>query len=294
MNVLVVGGDGFVGRNLCATLVERGHNITAFSRSPNPAVLPEAVTTVSGDITDQDAVSEAAADADVLVNLVSLSPLFEPAGGNTEHERIHTGGTENCLSAAADTDIDRYIQMSALGADPEGPTHYIRAKGKADELVNSADLDWVILRPSVIFGDGGEFVSFTRKLTTPYLTGLPGGGTNRFQPIHVEEMAEIVADAVEKDEHVGNIYEIGGPETLTLAAVARLAHRARGRSLSVLPVPMALAKVGLTVAGKVPGVPMGPDQYRSLQFDNTTRNNEVSAFGLDPDEMTTLSGYLGV
>jgi NADH dehydrogenase len=294
MDILITGGDGFVGRTLSRTLDDRGHSVTALSRAPDPEVLPADVATVSGDVTDPASIKDAFAGKDAVVNLVSLSPLFEPSGGNTQHERIHTRGTEHCLAAAADNDVDRFVQMSALGADPDGPTHYIRAKGKADELVKDADRDWVILRPSVIFGEGGEFVSFTEKLTTPYLTGLPGGGSSRFQPIHVAEMAAILADAVEADEHVGNIYEIGGPEKLTLAEVARLAHRARGRSLRILPVPMALAKVGLTVAGGIPGIPMGPDQYRSLQFDNTTNDNDVAAFGLNPDKLTTLSEYLSV
>jgi len=81
---------------------------------------------------------------------------------------------------------------------------------------------------------------------------------------------------------------------LTLAEVAKLAHRANGHSLTVVPVPMSLAGVGLTVAGAIPGVPMGPDQYRSLQFDNTVPDNDVTAFGVDPNGLRTLADYLGV
>jgi NADH dehydrogenase len=209
------------------------------------------------------------------------------------HDEVHRRGTENCLRAAEEHGVDRFVQMSALGADPDGDTAYIRAKGRAEHAVESAGLDWVIFRPSVIFGDGGEFVSFTKKLAPPFLTPLPGGGKTRFQPIWVGDLVPMLADAVEDDAHVGKVYEIGGPEKLTLAEVAKLVHRAAGRPATVVPVPMALAGVGLSVAGSIPGFPMGADQYRSLKFDNTTGDNDVNAFGVEESELTTLAAYLG-
>ncbi len=294
MNVLVVGGDGFVGRYLCRELVERGHDVTALSRSPDEGDLPAGVGTATGDVTEYDSIASAFEGRDAVVNLVALSPLFEPGGGNEMHERVHLGGTRNCVRAAEEQGVDRFVQMSALGADPEGPTHYIRSKGRAEDVVRTADLEWVIVRPSVIFGDGGEFVPFTRKLTTPYVTGLPGGGKTRFQPLYVEDVAPMLADAVEDEAHVGETYELGGPEVLTLAEVAKLAERAKGRSLTVVPIPMALAGVGLRIGGAIPGFPMGPDQYRSLRFDNTVADNDVTEFGVRVADLTTLADYLGV
>jgi NADH dehydrogenase len=100
--------------------------------------------------------------------------------------------------------------------------------------------------------------------------------------------------ALEGDEHVGETYEIGGPETLTLRQVTDLVYEAERKGVTIVPLPMPLARIGLTVLGAVPGFPMGPDQYRSLQFDNTTADNDVAAFGVDPDELTTLGAHLGV
>ena len=294
MNVLVVGGSGFVGTALCRALTERGHDVTALSRSPEDAALPGDVTTAMGDVTAYDSIESHFAGQDTVVNLVALSPLFKPSGGDEMHDRIHRGGTENCVRAAEEHDVSRFVQMSALGADPNGQTAYIRAKGDAEEVVRGSDLDWVIFRPSVVFGDGGEFVPFTKKLAPPYVTALPGGGKTRFQPIWIGDLAPMLADAVEDDEHVGQAYDIGGPEVLTLAEVAKLAHSADGRPVNVVPVPMALAGVGLSVAGKIPGFPMGADQYRSLQFDNTTADNDVGAFGVEETDLRTLSSYLGV
>jgi NADH dehydrogenase len=292
MRVLVVGGSGFIGSYLCRELKERGHSVTALSRSPGNDQLPTGVAKAMGNVTAYDSMHEAFDGMDVAVNLVALSPLFKPSGGDEMHDRVHRQGTENVVRACEEHGVSRLVQMSALGADPNGDTAYIRAKGEAEELVRESSLDWVIFRPSVVFGEGGEFVSFTKKLAPPYVTPLPGGGKTRFQPIWVRELVPMLADACEDDEHVGKTYEIGGPERLTLAEVAKVIHGAEGRSVTVVPVPMGLAGVGLSVAGKVPGFPMGADQYRSLKFDNTTTDNDVGAFGIDESDLTTLGEYL--
>ncbi|MBV0922646.1 complex I NDUFA9 subunit family protein [Halomicroarcula limicola] len=292
MRILLLGGTGFVGRRLAARLVERGHDVTALARSPDATALPDGVRTVAGDVTDLDALDSAFDRQDAVVNLVALSPLFEPDGGNEMHGRVHLGGTENAVAAAERHGVSRFVQVSALGADPDGPTHYIRAKGEAETVVRDSALDWTIVRPSVVFGDGGEFVSFTRLLTTPYVTGLPGGGKTRFQPIWVEDLAEMLADCVTDERHVGETYELGGPDVLTLADVARAIYRADGKPLRVLPVPMTLARIGLTIGGSVPGFPMGPDQYRSLKFDNTVAHNDVTAFGHSETDLRSFEEYL--
>ena len=294
MDVVLAGGSGFIGRHLCAELLDRGHGVTALSRDPDKSALPEGVETAMGDVRAYNSIADAFEGQDAAVNLVALSPLFEPGGGNEMHDRVHRRGTEHCVEAAEAADVDRFLQVSALGADPDGATHYIRAKGRAETAVRGSELDWTVVQPSVVFGDGGQFVGFTRKLTPPVLAPLPGGGETRFQPIHVDDLVGMLADTLVADSHVGETYEIGGPEKLSLAAVARLVREARGGSVTVVPVPMALAGIGMTIGGLIPGVPFGPDQYRSLQFDNTTNDNDIDAFGRTAGELRTLEEYLGV
>ena len=293
MKVLVVGGTGFIGTSLCSELKRRGHDVTAMSRNPGGGDLPSGVSKVMGDVTEYGSISEAFEGMDAVYNLVALSPLFKPSGGDRMHDRVHRRGTENVVRAAEEHDVDRVVQMSALGADPDGATAYIRSKGQAEGIVTDADLEYTIFRPSVVFGDGGEFVSFTKLLAPPYVSALPGGGETRFQPIWVGDLVPMLADAVEPEEHAGETYEIGGPDRLTLAEIARLIHRSEGRSTTVVPVPMALAKLGLSVGDLIPGFPMGRDQYRSLQFDNVTDDNDIGAFDVGTGELTTLEAYLG-
>ncbi|WP_418281079.1 complex I NDUFA9 subunit family protein [Halorubrum sp. DTA98] len=297
MKVLVAGGTGFIGSYLCRALADGGHEVTALSRSPEDT--PEGVDSAVGDVTAYDSIEPAVDGQDAVVNLVALSPLFEPKGGNEMHDRIHRGGTENLVRAAESGGVDGFIQLSALGADPDGDTAYIRAKGQAEAIVRDGEFDWTIFRPSVVFGEGGEFVSFTKRLKGMFAPGvpiypLPGGGRTRFQPIHVEDLVPMLVAAVEDDDHAGETYEIGGPDVLTLREVTTLVYEAERTGVRIVPLPMPLARLGLTVLGAIPGFPMGPDQYRSLKFDNTTADNDVGAFGVDEDEMTTLAEYLGL
>lgn len=297
MDVLIAGGNGFIGTHLCRELTDRGHEVTVLARSPETETLPDGVDSVVGDVTAIESLDAAVADQDAVVNLVALSPLKTPTGGNEMHDRVHRKGTENLVQVSEQSGVDRFVQLSALGADPNGKTAYIRAKGRAETAVRKSDLSWVIFRPSVVFGAGGEFVSFTKRLKQLFapvvpIYPLPGGGKTRFQPIWIGDLVSILADAIENGDHADETYDIGGPETLTLREISKLVYESEGKNITIVPLPMALAGVGLTVLGVVPGFPMGPDQYRSLQFDNTTTENDVSAFDLEVDDLKTFEEYL--
>lgn len=298
MELLLLGGTGFVGTALAEELAERGNDVTVLSRDPSDDEIPAGVETAVGDVTAYDSIEAAFEGRDAVVNLVSLSPLFEPPSGAT-HEGVHRRGTENVVRAVEAHDVGRLVQLSGLGADPDGPTAFLRAKGAAEAVVRDADCEHVIVRPSVIFGDGGEFLDFvkqTKRMFAPFLpvAPLPGGGSTPFQPIYLADVAALIADCVEEPGRADGTYEFGGPDVLTLAEVTRLAYRAEGTRMRVLPVPMALAGLGLTVLGAVPPFPFGRDQYRSLKLDHTVPDNDVVRFGVDEGELTALREYLGV
>ena len=325
MNVLVVGGTGFVGTHLCRELAERGHEVAALSRSPDDADLPSEVERISGDAAAYDSIEAAFEGRDAVVNLVALSPLFKPDGGNERHFDVHLGGTENCVRAAEEHGVKHLVQMSGIHASPTADTAYLKSKGEAEEVVRQSSLDWTIFRPTVLFGDGDEIRSFTKLVATPYFTPLPGGGEQRFQLMSIGDFVPLMADAIEgetgeaadeteesADEptpaitrvdagapdsdvnpHVGEIYEVGGPEVQSFAEVVRLTWAADNKPVSIVPVPMALADVGLSVLGSIGG-PLGSDQAKSLRKDLTVEHNDVDAFGVDPDDLTTYAEFLGV
>ena len=293
MQVLVAGGTGFIGANLCTELHERGHEVTALSRNPDDGELPDGVDPAMGDVSAYDSIADTVADHDAVVNLVSLSPLYQPQGG-ADHETVHLGGTVNLVRAAEDGDVDRFLQMSALGADPDADTDFLRTKGEAEEVVRESRLGWTIFRPSVVFGDGAEFLEFTKQVTTPYVTGLPGGGKTRFQPIWVGDLVPILADALADASHVGETYEVAGPQIVTLADATELAYEAEGKSVTIVSIPLSVAKLGLSAIEPVPFIPFGSDQGRSLEQNNTVVSNDVTAFGASEDQLMTLGEYLGL
>lgn len=292
MQLVVAGGTGFIGRHLCGELAGRGHDVTALSRSPADATLPDGVDAVAADVSTYDDLPDVMAGMDGVINLVSLSPLFRPSGGSSRHQQVHLEGTRNLVRAAATADVARFVQLSGIGADPDAPTAFLRAKGRAEEVVRASDRDWIIFRPAVVFGDGGEFFEFLDLLTTPYLTALPGGGHTPFQPIWVEDLVPMIADATVDTDREGERYTLGGPTVHTLGELTRMYYRARGQSVRIVPIPMPLARLGLTVAGPLPFVPFGADQYRSLELDHTTPDNDIGTFGRSPEDLRTVEEYL--
>ena len=288
MKVYVTGGTGFVGSHLAHKLVWEGHNVTLGGLSTEPVIeLPENVEVEQIDVTDQDSLDFSGHD--VVIHLVGLSPLFEP---KVPYHKIHVEGTENVIEACQEADIDRYIHMSALGADPDADTEYLRTKGEAQTLVENSSLDWTVFRPSVIFGEGGQFLDFTEKLLTPFITGLPSANP-KFQPLYVEDIGDLFVEAVENEKHIGEAYDLGGPEVYSMSEIAKLIEKSKGRGLKVLPVPMPLVKLGMLASDKL-GLKFGLDQYRSLKKDNTTEENDITDFRKSIDEMTALRDYLGL
>lgn len=140
MDILVNGGDGFVGQYLCAELVDRGHTVTALSRSPDPEVLPDEVETAMGDITDYDSIEGAFEGKDAAVNLTALSPPHQPQPG-TFHDTVCIGGAVNAAHAASEHGVERYVEMSSLGTEMDSPIAYWRTQGLGDLVVEYSDLD---------------------------------------------------------------------------------------------------------------------------------------------------------
>lgn len=292
MRVLVAGGTGLIGAALCESLVDRGHEVTALARSPGAASLPAGVEQVAADVTDREAIAEPVAEHDAVANMVALSPLYQQPPG--AHEQVTFGAVESLLHAAEAGQTDRFLQLSALGADPDAPTRFLRAKGRADALLREASVTETIVRPSIVFGEGDEIRRFTNQVTTPYVTALPAGGRTPFQPIWVGDLAPLIATALEDGDHEGETFEIGGPEVLMLAEITRAVHRSKGRWVRILPVPMPLSRLGLTVLDPVPLVPFGRDQARALGVTNTVSENDVSTLGGDPETLLTFAEFLDI
>jgi uncharacterized protein YbjT (DUF2867 family) len=284
MDFLVAGGSGFLGRSVCRVLDDRGHRVTATARSPDDASLPDGVVRARADLTDDD-LRGLVAGHEAVVNLVALPSHVRP---RASHEAVHLGGTRHLLRASEAAGVDRFVQLSGLGVDDGVETAYFRAKRRAERAVRESALDWVIYRPSVVFGDGCAFLPFLERLARFGVVPLPGGGRTPLQPIWVGDLAPMVADGVTDAAHVGTTYRLGGPERLTLAEILAMV----ADDPLVVPVPMPVARVGAALLERVPGAPVGLDQYRATTLDNTVTDNDATAFGRSEGSLRTLDDYL--
>ncbi len=289
MKVLVTGGTGFVGTHLVNRLLHRGHAVAVLARDSRKTRnrYNRPVETIPGDVLDPSTLFPAAAGRDAVVHLVGV--IFEK--GAQTFDRMHREAAENAVAAASAAGVSRYLHMSAMGSSEDSPSEYGRTKAAGEKAVRASKLSWTIFRPSVVFGLGDGFVSLLASLVAgnPGFVPVIGPGTTRFQPVAVEDVARVFADALEKPETSRRSFEIGGPDTLSLNDIYREIAAAVGKPRKPLvhfPVwygrILASAFETLARAGVLKDPPLTRDQLRSLERDNAADLSEtIAVFGGD-------------
>ena len=279
--VLVTGCTGFIGRHLVNTLVDRDFEVKCIIRGrKSQSRLPdERVALVPGDITRLESLLAAAEGADTIIHLVGI---IREKGGAT-FERIHIEGTQNVLDAARILGVRRIIYMSALGAREDGASRYQTSKWQAEELVRSSGLEWIVIRPSVVIGNGG-FVKVLLNLVGKPVIPVIGSGEYKLQPLYIGDLTQSIAKMLRDSLHWENTYELGGPEQLPFSRILDLTCgilgiRKRRVHLSV-PFARRMARIMESV---LPNPPITSDELAMLQEDNITEHNAlVSIFGVKP------------
>ncbi len=240
--VAVTGATGFVGSHVVRTLVERGWEVRALSRSREKAAQlreRDGVSVVFGDINEADALAQLVRGCDAVIHLVGI--IREAKG--QKFDGMHVEATQNVISACKRGGVSRLIHMSALGVDDEGTPKYQKTKFKAEQAVRSSELDWTIFRPSLIHGPSGEFTQMLAQwcrgeiapwIGIPYFRRpeaeerVPLGGVDyidpEVQPIVVTDVAAYFVDALERRETIGEIFNLVGSERMTWPALLAHAH----------------------------------------------------------------------
>ena len=277
--VTVFGGSGFFGTHVAQALLDRGARLRIASRHPEQAFKLKPLANLGQiqfarcDITNARSVEACVDGADAVVNLVGS---FD---GNLMKLMGEAAGT--VASAAADAGCDALVQISAIAADIDSTAEYSRAKALGEQLVREAFPKATIIRPSIIFGQDDNFLNMFAGLirTMPVLPVF--GPDAKLQLVHVDDCAEAVAKAVEDPaKHGGRIYELGGPEKLTMLEINRRIAAAQRRKRTFLPMPDGVS--GAFAA--LPGTPMGTDQWTLLKQGNTVSGDYpgFKAFGISP------------
>ncbi|TSE27989.1 HpnA: hopanoid-associated sugar epimerase [Tepidimonas thermarum] len=268
-HVLVLGGTGFVGRHVCEQLTRRGVRATVPTRHPEHAkgvqMLPM-VDVVTADVHDDRVLARLLPGHDAVVNLIAV------LHGNRERfEQVHVGLPQRLAEAMLAAGVQRLVHVSALGADPNGPSLYLRSKGEGEAALRhtAAGLALTILRPSVIFGAEDRFLNVFARLQRALPVVPLAAADARFQPVWVADVARAIVECLLRDETIGQTYEGVGPEVWTLGDLVRLAGRLSGHPRPVIGLPRALGYFQALLMQLLPGEPlMTTDNLRSMEVDN--------------------------
>jgi uncharacterized protein YbjT (DUF2867 family) len=266
--ITVFGGTGFIGRHLVALLLQSGAAVRLAARHPGqvkraaePAIAPEIV---QGDILDDVSVGAAITGADAVVNLVGI--LTETS--TQTYRAIHVEGARRVALAAQNHRAMRLIHISALGASPTSPAISDRTKAEGEEAVRAAFPQATIVRPSLVFGEDDHFFSrFAALIRSSPVLPLIGGGTTKFQPVFVGDMAAGLLELLRRSDTAGKTYEFGGPQVYSFKALLELLLTAMNRQRVLIPIPFALAEMQAGLLELFPNPPLTRDQVRLLKTD---------------------------
>jgi uncharacterized protein YbjT (DUF2867 family) len=282
--IVVLGGSGFIGRHVVASLVRRGIKVTVPSRRRERAkhlILLPTVDVVETDLLASGALERLVRGHDAVINLVGV--LHGPDFDNP-HVKLPLALIDACRA----TGVKRLVHMSALGASPDGPSAYQRSKGEGEQAVMQAkDLEVTVFRPSVVFGPEDHFLNTFACLArfSPLLM-VPSPDA-RFQPVYVGDVAEAIVTSLGDVGAHGRSYDLAGPREYTLKDLMRLACEWTGRWRLVLGMPETMSYVSAWFLEKMPMQLMSVDNVRSMKVANTTQAR--FPFGIQPQALEAVA-----
>ena len=296
--VTVFGGSGFLGRSVVRALAKREYRIRVAVRRPElaghlqPLGRVGQIHAVQANLRYPSSVDAAMRDSHVAINLVGI---LAESGAQT-FEAVQASGAGTVAKAAA-AEGAQMVHVSAVGADENSPSRYAQAKATGEKAVFSAIPSAIIMRPSIVFGPEDQFTNRFAALAriSPALP-LIGGGLTRLQPVYVGDIATAVADAVDGKAKPGAIYELGGPEVLTMREIMEIILSITERKRMLVSLPFGLAKLQSMLLQFAPGaIKLTPDQVELLRADNVVSDAAKAAgltlegLGITPDSLEAIA-----
>lgn len=296
--ILITGGSGYVGSHLVARLVESGTAVRVLVRDPERArgegrLAGLELEQVQGDVTAPDSLLPAFSGVRTVVHTVAIA--IEKGQGS--YEQVNHQGTLNVLKVAREAGVRRFINLSQMGADPDGPYRFLASKGAAQQAVSESGLEWTAFRPSVIWGPEDEFANTFARLVpfSPLIYPIVGDESSTFQPVWVEDVVSAMLQALDDPSTVGREYELGGPEVLTLEEIERRTLQAVGarRVMVRFPLPLLRLVVKLMEFG-LPSPPVTSSLLELLAVSNVPTANSLPRFVSDsrPFTVENIAPYM--
>jgi NADH dehydrogenase len=211
--ILVTGGTGFVGSHIVKRLaMEKMKTRCLVRKGSNVGRLEElGIELAYGDLTDKESLKKALVGVETVIHLIGI--IVERKG--VTFEIIHSQGTRALVEACKDAVIKRFIYVSALGARENARSRYHITKWEAEQVIIKSGLEYVIFRPSIMIGEGGEFITMLSGIIkkAPMIPVI--GAKSKLQPIYVENTADCVLRSLADPKISNRIFEIGGPDQMT-------------------------------------------------------------------------------
>jgi uncharacterized protein YbjT (DUF2867 family) len=266
VTVLVTGGTGFVGPHVVHALRTREVSVRALvrDRRRGSRLVAWGAELVEGDVTDPASLRGAFTGVDAVVHLVAII-----RGSRPDFERVMAQGTRNVVAAAKEAGIRRFVLASALGLDErtKDTVPYFAAKWEMERAVKESGLEHVILRPSFVFGkDGGVLPTFVRLARLAPVTPIVGPGTQRLQPIWVEDVAEYYSQSVDLPAAANRTFEVGGPDAPTWNEFWDRLKRVLGVHRPSIHMPISVLRVQAALTERLPFAPVTRDQLTMIEL----------------------------
>ena len=268
---VVFGGTGFIGRHLVQRLARAGARVRVVARDPEAGMFlkpmgdPGQVVLSRANLLDAASVADAAAGADIVVNLVGI--LYE--SGPCTFAAIHVDGARYVAEAAKAAGAKRLVQVSAIGASNRSPALYARSKAAGEAAAGKAFPGATIVRPSIVFGPEDDFFNrFAAMARLAPALPLLGGGRTRFQLVYVGDVAEAIMRILGDAETAGKTYELGGPRVYTFREALEIVLRETGRKRLLVPLPFWAANLQARMLELLPKPLLTRDQVKMLRRDN--------------------------
>ena len=237
MLVLVTGATGFLGRRVVQQLLERRHTVRCLVHTPGSERLftDRSIEICYGSVNDSAALNEAMEGVAAVIHLVAV---IRQGRGST-FSGINRRGVAGVAWAAKENGVGHFIHVSASGATRDSRYKYLNSKYQGEQEVKASNIPYTIFRPTLMFGPGDEVLTALAGIMrlSPFMP-VGGTGRNRFQPIHVDDVARCLAMAVDRTDLKGKTVELGGPEQLSYSNILKKVAQALGKRLIRLPLPL--------------------------------------------------------
>ncbi len=274
-DILLVGGNGFVGRALAAKLQAKGYSVLLPTRHVAAArelrVLPK-VHIEDCDVHEFDELQGLCArlhSKGAVINLVGVLHDRPAKPYGKVFKAAHVDLPKNIITAMQMHGLKRYLHMSALGADIAGPSMYQRSKGEGEAAVRASNLDWTIFRPSVIFGAQDSFINLFAKLTK-LLPFMPLAHSEaQFQPVSVDDVATAFVKSLTMPQTIHQAYDLVGPRIYTMKDIVAFAAQKANTRCTIIAVPDFVGYIQALAFEFLP-IPtlMSRDNIASMQLPN--------------------------